>query len=144
MHFLNFQADGLSTQLVQFLFKWVTQYMAEQMTNQMQNERYPSGLGELEKQWNLQDISNESDPCSPLQRSREKKTTVTHKTCGNKLMATSTKWEHGRCGMWIKENASAKHVRKIVNIILAIMIIALYTLLHLITIFCSFHAMEMD
>lgn len=128
---------------MQFLFKWIIQYTAEQMTNQMQNERYPSGLGEPEKQWNPQDVSSESDPCSPPQR-RRKKTTVTHKTCGNKLMATSTKWEHELHGMWIKEKASAKHVRKIVNIILAIMIIVLYTLLHLITILCSFHAMEMD
>lgn len=54
------------------------------------------------------------------------------------------KWEHEQHGMWIKEKASGKHVRKTVNIILAIMIIVLYMLLHLITIFCSFHAMEMD
>lgn len=79
-----------------------------------------------------------------LHKGGGKKNTLTHKTCGNKLMTTSTKWEHELHGMWIKEKASAKHVRKIVNIILAIMIIVLYTLLHLITILCSFHAMEMD
>lgn len=79
-----------------------------------------------------------------LHKGGGEKTMVTHKTCGNKLMATSTKQEYELHGMQIKENASAKHVRKIVNIILAIMIIALYTLLHLITILHSFHAMEMD
>lgn len=74
LHFLNFQADGLSTQLVQvFFLKWIIRYTAEKMTNQMQSGWSPLGLGEVEKQQNLQDISSESDPCSPSQRRRGKK-----------------------------------------------------------------------
>lgn len=72
--------------------------MAEQMTNQMQSGWSPSGLGEVEKQQNPQDISSESDPCSPPQR-RRGKNMVTHKACGIKLMATSTKWEYELNGM---------------------------------------------
>lgn len=48
------------------------------MTNQMKSAWSPSGFGEVEKQQNPQDISSESDPCSPPQR-RRGKNMVTHK-----------------------------------------------------------------
>lgn len=80
------------------IFKWTIQYMAEQMTNQMQSRLSLLGLGEVEKQQNPQDMSSESHPCSPPQR-RRGKYMVTHKTCGNKWMATSKKWEYELHGM---------------------------------------------
>lgn len=67
------------------------------MKNQMQSGWSPLGCGEVEKQQIPQDISSESDPCSPQRR--RGKNMVTHKTCGNKLMATSTKWEYELYGM---------------------------------------------
>lgn len=59
-------------------------------------------------------------------------------------MTTSSKWKYEPRGIRIKEAASAECVREIANTITAIMIIALWMLLHLITICHSSPAMGMD